>query len=197
MILPSKSDTTHVETHFDDTGRAEAEAFISEIENDGAKAGEVFAEVAAKAESANASAGELASRVKVLEERQVVSKDSEGRIQAADPEGPDDVATKRYVDDQARTAGQAQSAVLTSGEKTGSWAKWDPDTCPPWLGIGSNSLTLPSGRWRVEVVQGQVVIYENGALKAKAPTGWDGVVLDSGQIYDGAGGAMVIITRLY
>lgn len=69
MILPSKSDTTHVETHFDDTGRAEAEAFISEIEGDGAKAGEVFAEVAAKAESANTSAGELASRVKRLEDR--------------------------------------------------------------------------------------------------------------------------------
>ena len=69
MILPSKSTTTHVETNFDDTGRAEAEAFLSEIEGDGAKAGEVFAEVAAKAESANTGAGELAGRVKALEDR--------------------------------------------------------------------------------------------------------------------------------
>ena len=68
MILPSKSTTTHIETNFDDTGRAEAEAFLSEIEGDGAKAGEVFAEVAAKAESANTSSGELASRVKALED---------------------------------------------------------------------------------------------------------------------------------
>ena len=67
MILPSKSTTTHVETNFDDTGRAEAEAFLSEVEGDGAKAGEVFAEVAAKAESANAASGELAKRVKELE----------------------------------------------------------------------------------------------------------------------------------
>lgn len=69
MILPSKSTTTHIETDFDTTGRPEAEAFLSEIEGDGAKAGEVFAEVAAKAESANASSGELAKRVKALEER--------------------------------------------------------------------------------------------------------------------------------
>lgn len=69
MILPSKSTTTHIETHFDDTGRAEAEAYLSEIENDGAKAGEVFAEVAAKAESANSGTSELARRVKAIEER--------------------------------------------------------------------------------------------------------------------------------
>lgn len=69
MILPSKSDTTHIETHFDATGRAEADAFISEIEADGAKASEVLAEIAVKAESANSGAQELASRVKALEER--------------------------------------------------------------------------------------------------------------------------------
>lgn len=68
MILPSKSDTTHIETHFDTTGRAEADAFISEIEADGAKASEVLAEIAVKAESANQSSGELAARVKALEE---------------------------------------------------------------------------------------------------------------------------------
>lgn len=69
MILPSKSDTTHIETHFDSTGRAEADAFISEIEADGTKASEVLAEIAVKADSANQSSGELADRVKVLEER--------------------------------------------------------------------------------------------------------------------------------
>lgn len=69
MILPSKSSTIHVESQFDDTGREGADVFISEIEGDGAKAGEVLAEVAAKAESANASSGELARRVKKLEER--------------------------------------------------------------------------------------------------------------------------------
>ncbi|MBA1834172.1 hypothetical protein [Corynebacterium wankanglinii] len=159
--------------------------------------GEALDEIYATAQSANTSAGELAARIARLEGRDVVVKDEAGRLQAADPAEPDDVATKRYVDGQVRTAGQVQSAVLTTGERTGAWAKWKPDTCPPWLGIGSNSLTLPSGHWRVEVVQGQVVIYENGALRAKAPTGWVGVVLGSGQIYDGAGGAMVIITRLY
>lgn len=111
MILPSKSTTTHIETNFDDTGRAEAEAFLSEIEGDGAKAGEVFAEVAAKAESANTGAGELAGRVKALEDRATVVKDSAGHIQAADPAAPDDVATKRYVDQ----ATQNPEAVTASG----------------------------------------------------------------------------------
>ena len=69
MILPSKSSTTHVETQFDDTGRSAADAFISEIESDGGKAGEVLKEVAVKAESANAASGELARRVKKLEEQ--------------------------------------------------------------------------------------------------------------------------------
>ena len=180
-----------------DTHRDLVDDVTATTDEFGTVLGEGINEISATAQSANASAGELAGRVKALEDRATVVKDPAGRIQAADPAAPDDVATKRYVDDQARIAGQAQSAVLTSGEKTGAWAKWKPDTCPPWLGIGSNSVTLPSGRWRVEVVHGQVVIYENGGLKAKAPTGWDGVVLDSGQIYDGAGGAMVIITRLY
>lgn len=88
MILPSKSDTTHVETNFDDTGRAETEAFISEIEADGAKAGEVFADVAAKAESANTSAGELAGRVKSLEEvlgvGRVLAVDTPAQLAAMD-----------------------------------------------------------------------------------------------------------------
>ena len=68
MILPSKSDTTHIETHFDTTGRAEADAFISEIEADGTRASEVLAEIAVKADSANSGAQELAGRVKSLEE---------------------------------------------------------------------------------------------------------------------------------
>lgn len=85
MILPSKSDTTHIETHFDTTGRAEADAFLSEIEADGAKAGEVFAGVAAKAESANTSAGELASKLSELQRKY---DELDARVQAL--EKPDE-----------------------------------------------------------------------------------------------------------
>ena len=88
MILPSKSDTTHIETHFDTTGRAEADAFISEIEADGTRASEVLAEIAVKADSANQSSGELAGRVKSLEEAlgsgRVLAVDTPAQLSAMD-----------------------------------------------------------------------------------------------------------------
>ena len=110
MILPSKSDTTHVETHFDNTGRAEAESFLSEIEGDGAKAGEVFAEVAAKAESANTSAGELAVRIKRLEERQTVENDTVART-----DGSGWVAVKRGSVAQVTVNGASAGFELPVG----------------------------------------------------------------------------------
>lgn len=172
MILPSKSTTTHIETHFDTTGRAEAEAFLSEIEGDGAKAGEVFAEVAAKAESANAGSQELAGRVKALEDRATVSKDSEGRIQATDPAEPGDVATKRYVDNAIsdRPASAAQPPqlpfVAKAQEPTGSWSKWDTTTLPDWVDVerSNERLHLPAGRYRVEALTGSAIPYIDGKL---------------------------------
>lgn len=119
MILPSKSTTTHAEGHYDNSGRAEIEGFLSRVESDGRKAGEVFAEVAAKAESANTAAGELAGRVKALEERQVVSKDAAGRIQATDPAAPGDVATKRYVD----AASPSEEMISGMGWSAQRWGK--------------------------------------------------------------------------
>ena len=103
--------------------------------------------------------------------------------------------SKRVAALEGKTA--FTSAVLTTGEKTGSWAPWDKTTCPPWLTIGSSSLIIPEGRWRIEVLKGQVVIYENGALKDRAPAGWDGVILGSSQVYDGTGNATLIVTKLY
>ena len=40
-------------------------------------------------------------------------------------------------------------------------------------------------------------MYKNGALKDRAPAGWDGVILGSSQVYDGTGNATLIVTKLY
>lgn len=101
MILPSKSDTTHIETHFDTTGRVEADAFISEIEADGTKASEVLAEIAVKAASANQSSGELAGRVKVLEESVARSASEQHTHEIHDIETLKDELEKRPPIDHA------------------------------------------------------------------------------------------------
>lgn len=130
MILPSKSDTTHVETDFDTTGKQEAEAFLSEMEADGTKAGEVVAEIAAKAESANAASGELAKWVKALEERPA-------------PRVP---------------------FAAVAGVPEGSWSKWDTSTVPGWVTVdrGGECLRLPSGRYRLEVLNKTALAYLDG-----------------------------------
>ena len=192
-IRPNKGDK--VETNYLVDGSTEAQQLITDTEHTGNEAGKVFAEISAQADSANKSAAELSKRVTALEKRGTVTKDAQGRIQTADPAADGDAATKRYVDETAKK--QSNSAILTTGEKTGSWAPWDKSTCPPWLTIGASSLTIPEGRWRIEVLKGQVIIYENGALKDRAPTGWDGVILGSSQVYDGTGNATLIVTKLY
>lgn len=208
-INPNSGDG--VEKNYTIDGHQDAENLVTDSENTGKEAGKVFAHIAAQADSANNGMSELSQRVATLEQRtantgdltsplskleaNTVTKDPKGRIQTADPAADGDAATKRYVDETAKK--QSNSAVLTTGDKMGSWAPWDKTTCPPWLTIGSNSLTIPEGRWRIEVIEGQVLIYENGALKDRAPTGWDGVILGSSQVYDGTGNATLIVTKLY
>lgn len=207
-INPNSGD--RVEKNYAIDGRHDAQSVVTEAEYTGNEAGKVFAHIAAQADSANTGMSELSQRVATLEQRtantgeltsrlskleaNTVTKDPKGRIQTADPADAD-AATKRYVDETAKK--QSNSAVLTTGEKTGSWAPWNKTTCPPWLTIGASSLTIPEGRWLIEVLKGQVIIYENGALKDRAPTGWDGVILGSSQVYDGTGNATLIVTKLY
>lgn len=208
-INPNSGDG--VEKNYTIDGRHDAENLVSDAEHTGQEAGKAFAHIAAQADSANNGMSELSQRVATLEQRtantgdltsrlskleaNTVTKDPQGRIQTADPAADGDAATKRYVDETAKK--QSNSAVLSTGDKTGSWATWNKTTCPPWLTIGASSLTIPEGRWRVEVLKGQVVIYENGALKDRAPAGWDGVILGSSQVYDGTGNATLIVTKLY
>ena len=208
-INPNSGDG--VERNYAIDGRQDAENLVTEAEHTGQEAGKAFAHISAQADSANAGMSELSKRVATIEQRTAdtgdllsrlskleansVTKDAHGRIQTADPAAAGDAATKRYVD--TTVDNHSNSAVLTTGGKTGSWAPWNKNTCPPWLTIGASSLTIPEGRWRIEVLKGQVVVYENGALKDRAPAGWDGVIIGSSQVYDGAGNATVIITKLY
>lgn len=208
-INPNSGDG--VEKNYAIDGRHDVENLVTDSEHTGNEAGKVFSHIAAQADSANNGMSELSQRVATLEQRtantgdltsrlskletNTVTKDPQGRIQTADPAADGDAATKRYVDETAKK--QSNSAVLTTGGKTGSWAPWNKNTCPPWLTIGASSLTIPEGRWRIEVLKGQVIIYENGALKDRAPTGWDGVILGSSQVYDGTGNATLIVTKLY
>lgn len=93
-----------------DTHRDLVDDVTAATDEFGTVLGEGINEIAATAQSANTGVQELAGRVKALEDRATVSKDSAGRIQAADPAGPDDVATKRYVDAAAQ-----QSTLWWSG----------------------------------------------------------------------------------
>lgn len=208
-INPNSGDG--IEKNYTIDGRHDAQSVVTEAEYTGNEAGKVFAHISAQADSANTGMSELSQRVSALEQRttdtgdllgrlskletKTVTKDAQGRIQTADPAAEGDAATKRYVDETAKK--QSNSAVLSTGDKTGSWAPWNKNTCPPWLTIGASSLTIPEGRWRIEVLKGQVLIYENGSLKDRAPAGWDGVALRTAQIYDGTGNATLIVTKLY
>ena len=78
--------------------------------------------------------------MKALEDRATVSKDSAGRIQAADPAEPGDVATKRYVDQaideldvpqpQPQSPRVVTRAVFTGTGSTAAsgWSTWDART---------------------------------------------------------------------
>lgn len=188
-INPNSGDG--VERNYTIDGRHDAENLVSDAEHTGQEAGKAFAHIAAQADSANTGMSELSQRVATLEQRTADTGDLTSRLSKLET----NTATKRYVDTTVKN--HSNSAVLTTGEKTGSWAPWNKNTCPPWLTIGASSLTIPEGRWRIEVLKGQVVVYENGALKDRAPAGWDGVIIGSSQVYDGAGNATVIITKLY
>lgn len=185
-INPNSGDG--VEKNYTIDGRHDAENLVTEAEHTGQEAGKAFAHIAAQADSANAGMSELAKRVTALEQRADNTNGLITRLEKLET----GAVTKDYVDTTTKT-----SAVLTTGTKTGSWAPWNKNTCPPWLTIGTSSLNIPDGRWRIEVLKGQVVIYENGALKDRAPTGWDGVIIGSSQVYDGTGNATLIVTKLY
>ena len=136
-INPNSGDG--VEKNYAIDGRHDVENLVTDSEHTGQEAGKVFAHISAQADSANNGMSELSQRVATLEQRtagtgdllsrlskletKTVTKDAQGRIQTADPAADADAATKRYVDETAKK--QSNSAVLTTGEKTGSWAPWN------------------------------------------------------------------------
>lgn len=114
--------------------------------------GEALDEIYATAQSANTSAGEIAARVKALEERKVVETDSAGRIQAADPESPGDVATKRYVDQAVETVvdgipastARITPVVLTGTRTSNGWVKFN---APSGVRTTTNAAYPPAGTY--------------------------------------------------
>lgn len=102
-----------------DTHRDLVDDITSANDEFGSALGEGIHEIAATAQSANTAAGELAGRVKALEERKVVAQDAEGRIQATDPAAPGDVATKRYVD----AASPSEETISGMGWSAQRWGK--------------------------------------------------------------------------
>lgn len=67
---------TPVETNYRIDGSTEAQQLINDAQHTGNEAGKVFAEVAAKAESANAGATELSRRIKALEDSAQLSQET-------------------------------------------------------------------------------------------------------------------------
>lgn len=133
----------------------------------GTRVGQVQSEIYATAQSANTSAGELASRVKYLEERATVTKDGEGRIQATDPASPDDVATKRYVDASA----PSEEIVSGPGWRAKRWGKIITLVC---LGV-TQEFTVPPAFRPFDR------IYVSVSLGKTSPNGRIGV-LPSGKV---------------
>lgn len=151
-INPNSGDS--IEKNYLIDGRHNAESLVTDSENTGKEAGKVFAHIAAQADSANTSAGELAGRVKALEERQAVVKDTDGRIQATDPASPDDVATKRYVDETVGALQEPQTVVFEASSDVADlkrqYAKWVGDVPAGWR---RDSVTIipPAGWCRVRL----------------------------------------------
>lgn len=135
-----------------DTHRDLVDDVTATTDEFGAVLGEGINEIAATAQSANDSAQELAGRVKALEDRATVSKDSEGRIQAADPVEPGDVATKRYVDqaieDLPAQSQRSRPLVLSGSRTTNGWVKF---TAPDGVRTTTLSAFPPPGSYVVLV----------------------------------------------
>lgn len=123
-INPNSGDG--VEKNYTVDGRTDATSIVSDAEYTGQEAGKAFAHIAAQADSANAGMSELSKRVKVLEGKATVTKDGSGRIQSADPAAPNDVATKRYVDQSIE---KAKSPAIKTQQQPGknpaiNWRRW-------------------------------------------------------------------------
>ncbi|WCZ37862.1 hypothetical protein [Corynebacterium jeddahense] len=116
-----------------DTRQELAEDLVATVEQVGAQAGQVQAEIYATAQSANTSAGELAARVKKLEERPVV---------------PDDVATTRYVDQAVANIQRLTPIVLTGSRTSNGWVQFK---APPGTRSTSTAAYPPAGKYLVLV----------------------------------------------
>lgn len=137
-----------------DTHRDLVDDVTATTDEFGTVLGEGINEIAATAKSANDSAGELAGRVKALEDRAAVVKDSAGRIQSADPAEPDDVATKRYVDEAVAALPAPQTVVVEASSDVADlkrqYARWVGDVPAGWR---RDSVTIipPAGWCRVRL----------------------------------------------
>ncbi|OFK27242.1 hypothetical protein HMPREF2822_12430 [Corynebacterium sp. HMSC062E11] len=122
-IRPNNGD--QVETNYRVDGSTEAQQLITDAEHTGNEAGKVFAEVAAKADSANAGATELSKRVAALEKN------------AARPFGLVEAVAKGTT-----TGSGYQANVVDVRAPSDGWA----------YRSGANMRPKP-GLWRVELIQ--------------------------------------------
>ena len=115
-----------VEKNYTVDGRTDATSIVSDAERTGQEAGKVFAHIAAQADSANNGMSELSNRVKVLEGKATVTRDGSGRVQSADPAAPNDVATKRYVDQSIEKAKPPEIKTQQQAGKNAAvnWRRW-------------------------------------------------------------------------
>ena len=131
-----------------DTHRDLVDDVTATTDEFGTVLGEGINEIYATAQSANDSAQELAGRVKALEDRAVVVTDSAGRIQAADPVEPGDVATKRYVDqtieDLPAQSQRSRPLVLSGSRTTNGWVKF---TAPDGVRTTTSAVYPPAGTY--------------------------------------------------
>ena len=88
--------------------------------------------------------------------------------------------------------GGRDSALITTGEASSGWARWE--TYPAWATLDAGiTLQLPPGRYRFESLAGKIVAYIDG-VNAGARVG---VTVLSGEVtLYGYSESTAIITRL-
>ena len=68
-----------------------------------------------------------------------------------------------------------QNALIQTTETASSrgWNTWKPETLPGWitLGNGGEAITTGSGRWKVEVLTGSVLVYADSVNKGSKTPG--------------------------
>lgn len=124
----------NVETHYRVDGSTEAQQLINDAEHTGNEAGKVFAEVAAKADSANAGATELSKRVAALEKKVAAPPKTQQQAGAYTP-----INWRRWGNVVAVTAPSPVAVADLAREQAPSWAV--PDQLEGTASVGSTTGT--------------------------------------------------------